>query len=320
MFAICLNVTPAQVTKQLTEAESLAAIKLATNPTSKLAAAEDFIARFPKSDARVSIAELVAAELLKIKNGAVALVLIERAHAVFTSEREREVLKPVALEAYLIGGRFEDAFSLASELLAKDPENVNVLVRMTHAGVQDSVKANRKFAELALQYGLKAITIIESSNKPASVDDETWSIYKADLGHLYRNTAILYLALQNTQEAKARSLKAAQLMPFDPSHFAVFGMAANAEYTAQLDLFNAMPEGASKQEARRNLDALSDSIIDAFARAVGLATGRPRYQQLLQVLVPTLTNHYKNRNNQSTQGLQQLINRYRPTPQQLVNP
>ena len=314
MFAICLNVTHAQVTKQLTEAESLAAIKLATNPTSKLSAAEDFIARFPNSGSRVAIAELVAAELLKIKNGAVALVLIDRAHAVFTSEREREILKPVALEAYLIGGRFEDAFSLASELLARDPENVNVLIRMAHAGVDEGVKRNRKLAELALQYGLKAITIIETDNKPASVDDETWSIYKADLGYLYRNTAILYLTFQNTQEAKARSLKAAQLMPFEPYHYAVFGMAADAEYTSQLDQYKAMPDGASKQEARRNLDALSDSIIDAFARAVGLATGQPRYQQLLQVLVPTLTKHYKNRNNQSTEGLQQLINRYRARP------
>jgi tetratricopeptide (TPR) repeat protein len=315
VFAIWTSVTSAQVTKQLTEVESLAAIKLATNPTSKLAAAEDFIARFPNSSARISIAELVAAELLKIKNGAVALALLERAHAVFTSEREREILKPVALEAYLIGGRFEDAFSLASELLNKDPENVNVLVRMAHAGIEESVKRNRKLAELGLQYALKAISIIENGNKPASVDDETWSTYKADLGYLYRNAAILYLAFQNTEQAKARSLKATQLMPLEPSHYAVLGMAADTEFTSESERYNTMPEGAAKLEARKKLDDLSDSVIDAFARAVGLATGRPQYQQMLQVLVPSLTNHYKNRHNQSTEGLQQLINRYR-----LLNP
>ena len=43
-----------------TEADALSAIKLATNPTTKLTAAEDFIAKFPNSTARVSIAETIA--------------------------------------------------------------------------------------------------------------------------------------------------------------------------------------------------------------------------------------------------------------------
>jgi hypothetical protein len=37
-----------------TETDALTAIKLATNPTTKLAAAEDFIAKFPNSNARKS--------------------------------------------------------------------------------------------------------------------------------------------------------------------------------------------------------------------------------------------------------------------------
>jgi hypothetical protein len=54
---------------QLTEAEALSAIALASNPSTKLAAAEDFINRFPKNSSRTKAAELVAAEILKVQNG-----------------------------------------------------------------------------------------------------------------------------------------------------------------------------------------------------------------------------------------------------------
>ena len=94
-----------------TEADALTAVKLATNPTTKLTAAEDFIAKFPNSAARVDVAEVIAGEILKVKNGAVALTLLERAHAIFTSEKEREMLKPAALEAYAIGNRPDEAFA-----------------------------------------------------------------------------------------------------------------------------------------------------------------------------------------------------------------
>ena len=99
--ALCFCVfAVAPVFAQINEAQALDAIKLATNPTSKLAAAEDFIAKFPKSTERLRIAELIADEILKIKDGAVAVTLLDRAKAIFTADAEREVLKTVALEAY----------------------------------------------------------------------------------------------------------------------------------------------------------------------------------------------------------------------------
>ena len=111
--ALCLCVLAigpiATFAQTANEAQALEAIKLATNPTTKLAAAEDFIAKFPKSSERVRIAELIAGEFLKIKDGNVALALLDRAKAVFTADQEREILKPVALEVYVIGGRADDA-------------------------------------------------------------------------------------------------------------------------------------------------------------------------------------------------------------------
>ncbi len=310
-IVLCSQVIYAQ-TNQLTEAEALTAISLATNPTTKLAAAEDFVNRFPKSNSRVKAAELVAAEILKVQNGAVAITLVERAQAIFTTDEEREILKPVALEAYATGNRPKDAFKLAAELLEKNPDDLYVLVQMTRAGAEEVRKRNREHAAVALQYGLKAIALVEgSTNRSRLSDDLSTAQPAADLGQLYQQTAILYLGTGDTAQAKAQLTKATTARPDDPSNFALLGRVVHADYVKQMEAYEKMPDGKEKQETLKKLDALLDTIIDAYARAAGLAVGRQEYQSLMQQVIPDLTNYYKYRNNQSTKGLQQLINKYR---------
>ena len=288
-----------QPVKAQSEADALAAIKLATNPTTKLAAAEDFVAKFPKSKARLSIAELIAAELQKIKNGAVALALLERAQAVFTTAPEQEILKPVALKAYVLGDRPDEAFALAGEMLAKNPDDVAVLARMTQLGAEEARKRNRKYADVSLQYGLKAIALIEGDKSPNA----------KELGQLYQQTAILYLAEGNTREARSRLEKATTLFPQDPGNFALLGRVINADYAKQLRPYESMPEGKAKQDEALRLNTLLDAMIENYARAAGLASGHAEYQTLMQQVIPDLTTYYKQRNG-SVKGLQELIKRY----------
>lgn len=302
-------------TTQLTEAQALTAIELATNPSTKLAAAEEFINRFPKSSSRIKAAELVAAEILKVQNGTVAITLVERAQSIFTADEEREIFKPVALEAYATGNRPNDAFKLAAELLAKNPDDLYVLVLMTRVGAEEVRKRNREHAEVALQYGLKAIALIEAKSKTSRVADDLSTNpspdYTSELGPLYQQTAILYLGLGNTEEAKTRLAKATTLRPADPSNYALLGRVMHADYVKQMEAYNGLAEGKQKQETLKKLDVLLDPIIDAYARAAGLSMGRQEYQPLMQQVIPDLTTYYKYRNNQSTKGLQQLINKYR---------
>src|SRR6185369_1735353 len=313
-FCVFMVSNAAVSAQSTTEADALAAVKLATNPTTKLTAAEDFIAKFPNSTARVDLAEVIAGEILKVKNGMVARTLLERANAIFTSEKEREVLKPAALEAYVIGNKSDEAFALAAEMLAKNPDDIQVLTRMTQEGTEEASRKNRKYANVSLQYGLKAIALLEGNTKPSSVADDVWTVQRGKLDRLYQQTAILYLALGNAQEAKARLTKATTLSPRDPSNYALLARVMNVDYLAQENAYEAMTDVKSKQEAQKNLEALLDSIIDAYARAVGLATGRVEYQSLLQSVIPDLTVYYKIRHNQSIKGLQELINRYRVVP------
>ena len=64
----------------------------ASNPTAKLAAAEDYLVRYPHSSNRIKIAEMVAAEIEKVPDGSAALTLIDSATTVFKNEPERNVL------------------------------------------------------------------------------------------------------------------------------------------------------------------------------------------------------------------------------------
>lgn len=298
-------------TNQLTEAEALSAITLATNPSTKLAAAEEFIARFPKSASRLKAAEMVAAEILKVRNGSVAVTLVERAQSIFTADEEREIFKPVALEAYATGNRPKDAFNLAAELLAKNPDDIDILVQMTRAGAEEVKKRNREHVDVSLQYALKAIALIEGGTKPAKLTDEAWEGHKLNLPQFYQDTAILYLGKDDTTEARARLAKATELRPNDPVNFALLGRVLRADYVKQMDEYEKLPEGKPKQERLKQLDLLLDPIIDAFAHAAGLALGRPEFQTMMQQIIPDLTNYYKYRNKQSTKGLQELINKYR---------
>lgn len=316
VYAFCVLVVAniAVSAQSPTEADALRAVSLATNPTTKVTAAEDFIAKFPNSPARLSVAEVIAGEIRKIKNSTVALALLERAQAIFTSESEREIFKPLALEIYAAGNRPDDAFVLAAEMLAKNPDDIQLLIRMTQTGSGEVRKKNRKHADVALHYGLKAIALLEGNKRPASFSDEAWALQKGSLGQLYQQTAILYLAAGNTPEARARLAKASMLSPQDPSNFALLARVINADYLVQMNAYEVMAEGKAKQEAKKALEAVLDSMIDTYARAAGLATGRVEYQTLLQQVIPDLTAYYKHRNNQSIKGLQELINRYRPAP------
>jgi hypothetical protein len=293
------------------EAEALLAVNLATNPTTKLTAAEEFFAKFPQSSSRLKIAEQVTTELRKVRNSDVALILVERAQTIFTAPAERDLLNPIALEAYVNSNRTDDAFRLAVDLLAKNADDLGVLEQMTFAGSEEARKKNRKHADVSLKYGERAIALIESGNKPAAMSDPSWTSHQQHLGGLYQQVSILYLAKGNAAEAKSRLTKASSLRPRDPTNFALLGRVLNSEYEAQQTLYQSLPEGAGKQEALKKSEGLLDAIIEAYARATALAMGSPEYQSLIQQLVPDLTTYYKQRHNQSTAGLQELIKRYR---------
>ncbi len=297
------------------ETQALNAINALPDTASKLAAVAEFLKKYPKSSARPQLAERMAKEIAKTKDATQAIAYGEKAQTIFTSEPGLGIMQAVTLDAYAAGNRVDDVFKLANQMLTKNPEDVHPLVEATFAGTESVKQKNPKYTQQSLQYGLKAIELIEANKKPAQMTDGQWTAHKATLPQLYQQTAILHMVTGNAAEAKARLIKATALGPTDPSSFALLGFLINDEYIQLATTYKSMPEGKQKEETLKKLQDLLDNIIDVYAHAAALAIGHPEYQSLLQQVSTDLTSYYKYRHNQSVEGLQQLIDKYKPQPQ-----
>lgn len=293
------------------EAKAVSTINTAPDARGKLTAATEFFKKYPKSEARKQIAEYVANQIAQVADAPTKLTLAEEFQKVFSAAEEVDLIRPALVDAYVKSNRIDDAFSTGSALLVKNPEDVFVLVLLTFAGTEEAKKRNPKFVTQSLQYGEKAIELIEADKKPATIDATTWGTYKGMLAQLYQQSGALLLISGKQPEAKSKLEKAIEADPKEPSSYVLLGYVINDEYINLATKYKAMPEGPDKEATLKTVEGMMDKMIDLYARAVGLATGRPEYQSLVQQVMPDLTSYYKYRHNQSVEGLQQLIDKYK---------
>lgn len=296
------------------ESKALTAISSAPDAAAKLAAAREFVKKYPKSESRTEVSGYLAGQIDQVKDGAQKLALAETYQQIFTGEKELETIRLVILDAYFEAKRTDDAFALAASILAKQPENVYVLSRTLIAGTDEAKRSNPKYVATSQQYGLKAIELIEANKKPADMDDAAWEKQKAILPALYQNTAILTLVTGNPAEATTRLEKAVTLNPSEAFNYVLLGSIANDEYQKLAQTEKSMPMGPQREETRKKAMVVLDKVIDLYAHAVGASEGKPEYQQIHDQLMQDLTPYYKFRHNQSTEGLQQLIDKYKTPP------
>lgn len=296
------------------ETKALTAINAMTDPAAKLKAIDDFIKKYPKTQIRVELANTVAEELAKLKDPVQVIPLAESAQNIFSTDEEKEAIVGILLDSYVQAGRPDDVFRLGNAMITRNADDAHAHVQLTFVGANELRKENPKFVQPALQSGLKAIALIEADKKPVRMAPATWATHKALLPQLYQQVAILTLMAGNNSEARARATKATVLGPNDPTNFALLGMVINSEYLATATTYKTMPEGPDKAAALKKIEAFMDEIIDAYAHAVALSIGKPEHQAMMQQLTVDLTSYYKYRHNQSTDGLQQLIDKYKPKP------
>jgi hypothetical protein len=72
-----------------------------------------------------------------------------------------------------------------------------------------------------------------------------------------------------------------------------------------------MPDGPQKNEALVKATEKMDKVIDLYARALGASAGKPEHKNLNEQVLQAVTPYYKFRHNGSTEGLQQLIDKYK---------
>lgn len=299
---------------QISEAENKALLKINSAPdaAAKIQAAGEFLKKYPKSIKRNEVALHVAGEVAKVQDTAQQITLSESFITVFNQPGDADLINPILIDAYVKSNRIEDAFKVGANLLAKNPNDVVILTNLAIVGTEQVKRQNGAFMQQSRQYATKAIELIESGKKPDTFDDARWTEYKTRwLPYLYQAVGLLSLVNNNKEDAKTNLEKAISFSSPDPFSYVLLGTLANEEYQKLAEQHKALMAGPLKDDVLKQAEAKMDQIIDLYAHAVALSAGNPAYQKMQEQILQDLTHYYKYRHKGSTDGLQQLIDKYK---------
>jgi hypothetical protein len=294
------------------EQKALAKIEASPDIAAKLAAAGEFIKKFPKSSLRSKVVSYVAQEVNKIPDATQRLTQLESLLTVFKEPTDGDVINPILVDSYFSAGRHDDGFRVAATYLARNPNDLAVLTQVTIEGVEQAKKSNPKFVQQSQQYGTKAIEVIEAGKKPETFDDTRWAEYQTRwLPTLYQSLGMLSLMTGNKTDARTKLDKAVSLNAAEPFSYVLLGTLVNEEYQQLAQQHKTLTPGPLKDTVLKQAHGKLDEVIELYAHAVGLSEGNPVYKQLHDQLLQDLEAYYKYRHNGSTDGLQQLIGKYK---------
>jgi tetratricopeptide (TPR) repeat protein len=294
------------------EQKMIAAITAATDPAARLKAVEALIKKHPKTSARGRIAREAADQIGDLKDAAQKVTLAQQYAGIFTEPSEQQMIGPVLIEGLAAANRVDEAFASGAEFLTRNPDSLFVLVALMSHGTDQAKQKNTKFIPESLQYGTRAIELIEADKKPADIDDAGWKKYKSTaLPSLYQSIGLLNLVKGDREGAKARLAKAAELAPTDAFNYLLLAGILNDEYQDAAKRYQSMPSGPPKDEELKKILAFLDQVIDAYAHTIALAEGNERLAPVRQQYLQDLEAYYKYRHNNSTTGMQQLIDKYK---------
>lgn len=294
------------------EQKMATAIASAPDAATKLKAAAEFIKKYPKSSIRPQVAGNLAGQVASVKDSAQKLLLAQELQTIFNEPGETDVIGPVVVQAYADANQPDQAFARGAEFLARAPDSIDLLVQLAAIGTDLVKKQNPKFTPQTIQYATHAIELFEADKKPAGIEDARWNGYKAQaLPGLYQTLGLLYFAKGDVATAKTQYTKASQLKPSDAFNFIMLGAIINQEYQDEAKRYKSTPAGPARDEQLKKVQALLDSVIDAYAHSVALSEGVATLQQIRQQYLQDLESYYKYRHNGSTDGMQQLIDKYK---------
>jgi hypothetical protein len=300
--------------QQISEGEQKAITKIDTAPdaAAKIQAVTEFAKKYPKSTQRAKVMTYTLGEITKVQDPAQQITLLEGMSAVFKEPTDADVINPFLIDAYIKANRIDDAFRVASTSLSKNPNDIAVMTQVTLVGVEQAKNKNTKYVQQSMQYGAKAIELIEAGKRPESMDEARWGEYQTRwLPQLYQYMGVLAIMTSNKAEAKARLEKAASLNANDPFTFVLLASLVEEDYEKFAEQHKAQSPGPLKDELLNQAHGKMDEVIEMYAHAVALSEGKPEYQKLHDQVFEGLQTYYKYRHKGSADGLQQLIDKYK---------
>ena len=294
------------------EAKALQAIQAAPDLNAKLTAADEYVKKYPKSLARKRVADGLLKQIVGVTDLTQKLALLQSLMKIFADEAEVKEAEPLLIATHIGLKQFDEAFTAAGPFLTKNPDDIQDLINLTIAATEQAKQGNPKFVKQAKDYGVAALAMLEADRKPAYVDVANWDRYKKMMPDLYQEIAVISLMEHNAADAQTNLDKAIKLNPSDPFDYVLSAGLVNDEYQRTAQTYRTMPESKAKTDMLQKATDLLDKVIDLQAHAVALSEGRPEYQKLHDQELGDLTIYYKFRHHDATDGLQQLIDKYKP--------
>jgi hypothetical protein len=294
------------------ELKAAQAVENAADGAAALAAAGEFVKKYPKSEIRLDVARSAADKIAKVQDAAQRVSLSESFLKTFNAPAEANVINSDLALAYVNAKRLDDAFRVADPASAEKFERpVGVLVTLAMTGAQELQNGNTKYRDQSRQLGLKAVEIFEAGQVPAGYDAASWAGYKAKwLPQVYHSLAVMSYISGDKADARAKLEKAVALGTTEAVSYYLLGLIEDDEYQA-LAAKHKAATGAAQADLQKQALAQMDKVIDAYARTLALAEGDARFDQLRAAVRPALESYYKYRNNNSADGLQALIDKYK---------
>lgn len=292
------------------EAKALQKINVAPSTSEKTKQVVEFLKKFKKTTQRAKLAEFLSNQIIIEKDPNVKLQTALQYIAIFDQPGEVVLVKPALIDAYAQLGKFDEAYSEGAKYLASQPEDVFVLAQLGFTGALQIQKNGPtwKHAKAAAEHATKAVELMEADKKPPSTDAKYWSDYRnAWLPRIYQANGLIAYFSNERAKAKDNLEKSAGLDPYDVSTVAMLGNIANDEYNELAKRYTA----ERKSELLDKALAAMDEVIDWYARGVAAAEGNAQLQPMSQQIMEQLKQFYAFRHDGKTEGLQELINKYK---------
>jgi hypothetical protein len=258
-------------------------------------AGKQFLEKYPNDEYAPYVKKFVdayEAELKKIEKG-----------------KELESLAKMVQEK-----KYSEAFTQGKQICAKEPDNLFAHLQTSWAafyGTLGNVNINKTEA---IPITKKAIELVEQ-NRPLP-DGKTLDEKTKNDSLNWLNVALGYYLQENNPAEASKYLYTAMkyegVWKKDPQTYALLANTIERSDLAKVSEhyqknFAGKAESPEQKAALAEFQAVADRVIDAYARAVALAASDPKFGSAKQQWQQRLTEVYKARNDDKTEGLNELI-------------
>ena len=208
--------------------------------------------------------------------------------------------------------KYAEGYAMGKEILTKEPENLQVLLDLGANGYLLPPLKDAALTSDALGFAQRALQMIESGKTV-----ENWEPFGSkDVAVAYLNYTIGTLTLEKDPSSALKNLlKAAQFeTPLRKSPYTyayIAGAYETGPYAKQSEdykiKYSGKDETPESKLALANINQLVDRMIDAYARAVAVAGTNPDFTTVKAGWNDSLTTWYKFRNDNKTDGMDQLV-------------